>query len=110
MLLALRLVHVRRLYPNLETVRIACAPAGHGKGPVDGEFGVLRALRGQIASELWVNTLEEYVTQLQVRCDAPYANSVDRPRRRVLAFTPCRRGRCAAVPSAPRTFGLLGAA
>ena len=83
------MVHVRAQYPHLATVSVGPAPAGHGKSICDGEFGVLRELRKQVAESEEVEEIPEYVAKLQERADelferAPAAN----PKRVMIDFHP----------------------
>ena len=88
LVLSLRLHHLQQQHGHLDTIRVALAPPGHGKGPVDGEFGKLKAARSAVATKKWVNDLPTYVDELNAVFDGQLDAAPVRPARRCLAFTP----------------------
>lgn len=89
--LAYVLVHIRATYKNLRRSTFAPAPAGHGKGPVDGEFGAIRGFRRYISKRHWVNSVERYAELLQQRADVLYEQNTSRPVRHFIAFAPAEK-------------------
>ena len=86
--LLLRLHHVREACPNLAVCRVVTAPPGHGKGPVDGEFGLVKRLRSQLASQRWVNTLDAYASGLAEECERLFLERPGRPHPVIVPWDP----------------------
>jgi hypothetical protein len=68
------------------------APAGHGKGPCDAEFGMAKSFRKAISMRHRVNTAEQYVRRLNEHSEALYEVDKSRtPRKFILVDLPPRR-------------------
>ena len=81
--------NLRCSVPGLEEVALSPAPPGHGKGPCDGEFGVLRSLRKELERTHWINDLPTCLARLQEEVDYLYDDApLVPPHRHVVNFDP----------------------
>ena len=86
--------HIPAAFNRLQEVELVFAPAGHGKGPCDAEFGMAKEFRKAIGMRHTVNTAEQYVMRLNEHSEALYEVDKSRtPREFILADLPAR-GQC----------------
>ena len=86
--------HLPEAYPRLEEVELMFAPAGHGKGPCDAEFGHAKSFRAAIGMRHHVNTPEQYVRRLTEHSEALYDIDKSRNHREFILSDLPRRGEC----------------